>query len=41
MLRYLNNVYLLDRNGCFIAGGGLNFINKNENIFRFLLHVGN
>ena len=35
MLEYLNKVFLLDRNGCFSGGGGLNFVTKKVKIFNF------
>ena len=35
MLEYLNNVFYLGKNGCFIGGGGLNFVTKKVKIFDF------
>ena len=40
MLEYLNNVFLLGRNGCFSGVGVLIASLKSEN-FQLLLHLGN
>ena len=34
MLEQLNNVFYLGKNGCFIGGGGLNFVTKKSENFR-------
>ena len=35
MFQYLKNVFLLGRNDCFSGGGGLNFVTKKSEFFRF------